>query len=236
MTIVYAILGIPLMLLFLTNIGDIFAKSFKFLYRRVMKLKFETEIWHKRRRARRLRRAGSIAAAAKALQRYQQQDNESRQRLLQSPALTRVDSKKRRRQSENKASDPIELRQLDRHSVQVRRHRSSLSSLPRKSLTPPMHRGNETEASPSHSIAVCVEEPTMEQIRVETLAQRYANEELLLRESLDERLDTLTVPLWLVFSTMLAYLMGGAMLFTLWENWSFFNSFYFCYISLGKGS
>lgn len=32
MTIVYAIIGIPLMLLYLTNIGDILAKSFRYVY------------------------------------------------------------------------------------------------------------------------------------------------------------------------------------------------------------
>ena len=36
-TIFYAIFGIPLFLLYLSNIGDIMAKSFKFIYSRICK-------------------------------------------------------------------------------------------------------------------------------------------------------------------------------------------------------
>ncbi|XP_013793517.1 potassium channel subfamily K member 18-like, partial [Limulus polyphemus] len=46
-TIVYAIIGIPLMFLYLTNIGDLLAKSFKYIYGRLCRCKPNDE---KRRR------------------------------------------------------------------------------------------------------------------------------------------------------------------------------------------
>uniref|UniRef100_A0A0N5AVZ2 Ion channel n=1 Tax=Syphacia muris TaxID=451379 RepID=A0A0N5AVZ2_9BILA len=62
LTILFAIIGIPLMLLFLTNIGDIMAKIFRFLYAKSIQLKYRLILWHKRRKAARIRRANSIVA------------------------------------------------------------------------------------------------------------------------------------------------------------------------------
>uniref|UniRef100_A0A914LTF7 Potassium channel domain-containing protein n=1 Tax=Meloidogyne incognita TaxID=6306 RepID=A0A914LTF7_MELIC len=62
LTILFAIIGIPLMLLFLTNIGDVMAKIFRFLYARSIRLKYNLILWHKRRRAAKIRRANSLVA------------------------------------------------------------------------------------------------------------------------------------------------------------------------------
>uniref|UniRef100_A0A7E5A132 TWiK family of potassium channels protein 7 n=1 Tax=Panagrellus redivivus TaxID=6233 RepID=A0A7E5A132_PANRE len=62
LTIVFAIIGIPLMLLFLTNIGDVMAKIFRFLYARSIRLKYKLILWHKKRRAAKIRRANSLVA------------------------------------------------------------------------------------------------------------------------------------------------------------------------------
>uniref|UniRef100_A0A183ELU8 Potassium channel n=1 Tax=Gongylonema pulchrum TaxID=637853 RepID=A0A183ELU8_9BILA len=60
LTILFAIIGIPLMLLFLTNIGDVMAKIFRFFYARSIRLKYRLILWHKRRKAAELRRANSL--------------------------------------------------------------------------------------------------------------------------------------------------------------------------------
>uniref|UniRef100_A0A1I8A6S9 Ion_trans_2 domain-containing protein n=1 Tax=Steinernema glaseri TaxID=37863 RepID=A0A1I8A6S9_9BILA len=60
LTILFAIIGIPLMLLFLTNIGDVMAKIFRFLYARSIRLKYKLILWHKRRKAAKIRRANSL--------------------------------------------------------------------------------------------------------------------------------------------------------------------------------
>lgn len=49
MTILYAIIGIPLMLLYLTNIGDILAKAFRYVYGRLCTCKSENAIARDRR-------------------------------------------------------------------------------------------------------------------------------------------------------------------------------------------
>jgi hypothetical protein len=57
---VYAIIGIPLLLLFLTNIGDVLAKTFKWLYSRSVKLKMRIVLWQKRRKQAKLRHATNL--------------------------------------------------------------------------------------------------------------------------------------------------------------------------------
>lgn len=49
-TIVYAIIGVPLMLLFLTNIGDVFAKVFTWFYRKAVLYNRRLKLWRRRNR------------------------------------------------------------------------------------------------------------------------------------------------------------------------------------------
>lgn len=44
--------------------------------------------------------------------------------------------------------------------------------------------------------------------------------------------DEFNLPISVAIALLLSYMMLGAAVFTLWENWSFFESFYFVYISL----
>lgn len=66
----------------------------------------------------------------------------------------------------------------------------------------------------------------------ELLAVRAHLDQLEVKESVEAQLQRISVPLSLVLLTMLAYLVAGAVIFCLWENWTFLDSFYFCYISL----
>ncbi|KAJ6216810.1 hypothetical protein RDWZM_007967 [Blomia tropicalis] len=54
LTIIYAIIGIPLMLLYLTNIGDILAKSFRYVYGSLCSCKHESPIERRARNNRHL--------------------------------------------------------------------------------------------------------------------------------------------------------------------------------------
>jgi len=40
------------------------------------------------------------------------------------------------------------------------------------------------------------------------------------------------VPIWLCVFLVVSYILGGAALFAFWEQWSFLDSAYFCFITL----
>jgi len=40
------------------------------------------------------------------------------------------------------------------------------------------------------------------------------------------------VPIWLCVFLVISYILGGAALFAYWEDWSFLDSAYFCFITL----
>nr|CAD2177859.1 unnamed protein product [Meloidogyne enterolobii] len=178
LTILFAIIGIPLMLLFLTNIGDVMAKIFRFLYARSIRLKYNLILWHKRRRAAKIRRANSLVAR-----------------------LTR-------------ANQPyINHLRLQQHQ----RDDCSLESIGGPPTSGPPN-GNAV-----HLAAVDVNE---------LLAARAHLDQLEIKENVEAQLQRISVPLSLVLLTMLAYLVTGSILFCLWEEWTFLDSFYFCYVSL----
>ncbi|KAL3111591.1 hypothetical protein niasHT_019938 [Heterodera trifolii] len=177
LTILFAIIGIPLMLLFLTNIGDVMAKIFRFLYARSIRLKYNIILWHKRRQAAKIRRANSLVAK-----------------------LTR---------SNHPYLSTLRFQQQDECSLE--------SIGPTAANTLPVNGGFVTGAAADVN---------------ELLAARAHLVQLEVKESVEAQLQRISVPLSLVLLTMLAYLVTGAVLFCLWEEWTFLDSFYFCYISL----
>ena len=46
------------------------------------------------------------------------------------------------------------------------------------------------------------------------------------------RLESVRVPISLCLLVMLSYIMGGALLFTFWEEWTFLEGAYFCFVTL----
>lgn len=85
-----------------------------------------------------------------------------------------------------------------------------------------------TNASTSNGTAIV---PNIKDFH-ELLAVKTHLDQLEVKESVEAHLQRISVPLSLVLLTMLAYLVAGAIIFCFWENWTFLDSFYFCYISL----
>lgn len=190
------------MLLFLTNIGDVLAKCFRVMYRKSVKLKMQSVLWHKRRKVNRLRT----------------NLNDRKQKMappfsVQTASSSSSASRKHLKQSHVTLHD-------DNHNPKLQYHKSK--------PPPSLSRGGSFSTGAGSNYGNFA----MEQMRVEALFRQYEMDELEFRENMEEKLEKINVPLWLVLLTMIGYLIAGAVLFTIWEQWDFEDSFYFCYVSL----
>lgn len=56
--------------------------------------------------------------------------------------------------------------------------------------------------------------------------EEYWNEEQ------SEEVRNRPVPIWLCILLVVSYIIGGAFLFSNWEDWKFLDSAYFCFVTL----
>ncbi|XP_054710727.1 TWiK family of potassium channels protein 7-like [Uloborus diversus] len=169
-TIFYALFGIPLMLLCLTNIGDLLARSFKFTYSHLCFL------------CRNPRRTQPIPI-------QKQQVGEVTKTPLDKPMEIST----------------LELCNGDDKTLSG--NSPPLSSSPTKS-----------QISNNTTSVVVMPEPTP--VVVERVYRDNSTAE-------EQR-----VPMYMVLLLVTGYICGGAVLFSLWEKWTFLNGAYFCFITL----
>ncbi|XP_015930553.1 two pore potassium channel protein sup-9 [Parasteatoda tepidariorum] len=166
-TIFYALLGIPLMLMCLTNIGNLLARSFKFTYSNLCFLF---------RKPRRTHHASS--------------------------------TQKQVEQMKGPVPKVVEIATLElcngEEKTPVGDNISHMSSSPAKSSM-----SNNT---------VVVAEPSP------VVVERVYHDSIGASEQ--------RVPMLPVLLLVTGYICGGAVLFSLWEKWTFLNGAYFCFITL----
>lgn len=173
-TIFYALLGIPLMLLCLTNIGNLLARSFKFAYSKLCNF---CVLFRNPRR----------------------QHNITNQKPQVSPVDIKVSTEKTG----------------DLPTVEICKGDEKVSCS--EASSPP--------SSPSPKIMLTNDNsvPEASQIIVEHV---YA-----MRENIGS-MNEQRVPVYMVLLLVTGYICGGAVLFSEWENWTFLNGAYFCFITL----
>lgn len=189
------------MLLFLTNIGDVLAKCFRVMYRKSVKLKMLSVLWHKRRKIEGLRKKVSD----KKLKLTQPLS-------VHAPSSSSSGSRRHLKKSHITLHD-------DNHNPRIQQYKSKTPS-------------SDSRGGSYPGVGSNLGNLAMEQMRVEALFRQYELDELEFRENMEEKLEKINVPLWLVLLTMVGYLIAGGVLFTIWESWDFEDSFYFCYVSL----
>nr|XP_037268536.1 potassium channel subfamily K member 18-like [Rhipicephalus microplus] len=159
-TILYAIVGIPLMLLYLTNIGDILAKAFKYVYRRLCSCDH---------------RGGGDG------------------RRAQAAALYYVSSTRKTAGAAGAMHCRVN------------------------------HIAFEEGLLPGEVI-----NGFADQTRQNAMLNSYMDQFL---DDLEER-PRVTVPILLCMTIIGSYICGGAVLFSVWEDWNYLDGSYFCFVTL----
>ncbi|XP_014479174.1 PREDICTED: two pore potassium channel protein sup-9 isoform X7 [Dinoponera quadriceps] len=160
-TIVYAIVGMPLFLLYLSNIGDILARSFKWTYARCCLC-----------RCRRKPYASPSAAASE---------------VPNDPA-----AKRNRWQMVNAHGGEVDASSLDPEETSPRDDDDDGGGVDEGDGNDEDEDDGSDSYDPQH----------------------------------------VTVPLTLCLAIMVGYIFGGAVLFSIWEDWNLLDGSYFCFVSL----
>ncbi len=183
LTIVYAIVGIPLMLLFLTNIGDLLAQTSKFSYNHLLQL------------------------SDRLFARCRRRDNPNIRRIARA---TRAIANARAAHRESVAP----MSGGDNAGVQERLLPETASHDSLEGMGP-----------------ILMEMRLAMSLAAGLVGRKYSGDRFSVRQS-ERRAPDQPVPVSVAMLIMTLYLNAGALLFCVWENWSYQDAFYFCYISL----
>ena len=234
-TIVYAIFGIPLMLICLSNIGDTLAHSFKFLYWKVccVLCAKPRRRRHRRKYSRRKRHKKNQIEQI-AMQTFQATNtfqNELPSRYSSTQNHYSLDTRRSSRASIICNKYALQRETLDDLAVPPEYSANyparPYATLPPKfTLTSPT--GNSTTAIPMSS-GVISSQPLSRSLN----SFEYSSEED--SDSIDSESgnnEIPNVPITLCIALVVSYICGGALLFKFWESWTFLDSCYFCFVTL----
>ncbi|XP_068250022.1 potassium channel subfamily K member 18 isoform X3 [Palaemon carinicauda] len=269
-TIIYAIPGVPLMMLCLANIGDGMAHSFRFLYWKVCCYAC-TKRPKKKRRVRHMRGSSRrmyddmVDTDMRGLQRNRPSDRSHQTRSSQNskgsdhltPPPKEDDGRvavlfnKYALETEGLPADNGHMVTENDRDIEGRPERESKRS--RRDEDPDLPvihqpRGQRTISgggyldspqmprSPrsSERYSRHLPPPADPRSRLSRLDEEYYDdyEDEYDEEEDEDFVGDKPVPIWLGVMLVVAYILGGAALFSGWEGWGFLDSIYFCFITL----
>ncbi len=235
-TILYAIVGIPLMLLFLSNIGDAMAQSFKFLYWKVcciLCVNPRKSRKHRRRRRRKHRRNVEQMAVQTL------PTSSSATAAVLYPSIPRTTSYAATRQSHIFSSHK------DASRVPIICNKYALQGNPFEDMEQSSPIGsylNRPFATLNHFNLQTINSMTHLNATQQTLSHTTSLQQVVQQEDSDystegtesdTEIDRIpNVPITLCIALVVSYVCGGGFLFQFLEKWSFLDSSYFCFVTL----
>ncbi|XP_022700770.1 uncharacterized protein LOC111267064 isoform X2 [Varroa jacobsoni] len=246
-TMLYAIIGIPLMLLYLTNVGDILAKAFRYTYGKLCSCCRASPVKSPPG-------TGSLSLAQNTLARMNSQNSYSSYRMVQqSPQLAKhnsplnhysVDPPEKVGGSVRQQTQTTQILDFNQtpHDTVAAQHFDD--------MTPDELGGNNRQASHG-GVSGGPMLPSMD-----NAGPKFDNGPVGLytsrgfqpvppsypigpslglagfEGSRGREEERIAVPIPLCVLIMVAYISGGAVLFSLWEDWGFLEGAYFCFVTL----
>ncbi|XP_044738473.1 TWiK family of potassium channels protein 18 [Chrysoperla carnea] len=225
-TIIYAIIGMPLFLLYLSNIGDIMARSFKWTYAKCCLCRWCPSVT--RRRA----------------------ERRKRRRRMQLQQLQHNNDHNDDDDDEDEDEDNNDI--IGAASVVGRHHRgdhgdgsseASIESEVQQHFTTTARDDWQRNRNTGNN-SITTSSARLERMRRKSIISAGTTDMEDDDDDDDDEDDEeddsemendpqqITVPLTICLAIMVGYVCGGALLFSQWENWDFLDGSYFCFISL----
>ncbi len=213
---VYALVGMPLFLLYLSNIGNIMAKSFKWTYSSCCKLRRQRQ----KRNELRFREMHGLPPARYSDE-YEvddEDDEERRNNLMITEESGRIATLR-----EEDEEDLLEEDDSDEYSEEDDDEEEDDDGDDEGE--------GELIVRPRSELFSGYDDEYDDDVEAADAAVAFASSFGSSEDDNDD-LDRVTVPISLCLLVMISYILGGAVLFAGWEGWNILDGSYFCFITL----
>lgn len=215
MTILYALIGIPLMFIYMANIGSVLATSFKYLYSKLCRCKTKPSDLPKK---------ATLPSHKSDTQSFMDEEIVSRG---SSNSKASHDDSLSGFSNGSKKQRTATLRNI----VEMTRKKNMYGQ--NDSANGTVHNNDVSSAQDDHNGNSTLKPGIMEKLSAKmSKKSTTAPKEEGVKFKLVEDIRLVTIPITTCLLVLLTYIIAGAILFAAWEDWSYLDGAYFCFTSL----